>query len=210
MIQDRALAFQIEIGMISKIYDRVLVSRRAILDFQLIRIKQTVSDLRSDIAGVSLFAVSAQIRKMQNGSVSFARGPNAFVESIKPAVQMIEAVICFELIIASVQRKSTHADAVRMTSVQTSKIKRIPDVLIERLKPEDDIAQRTIAIGNLERSNRAAVIDDSDFNARAIRECVEINFGAFRLAKVCFCYAHSLLKTRFASSNVSADPTSYH
>ncbi len=97
-----------------------------------------------------------------------------------------------------------------MTPDQRAEITRVPDVVVERFVAQHDVAENAITIGNLERRDRAAVIDDRNFQTVIVREGIKINLGAVGLVPKCvLCYVHRLLKTRFASSKVSIEPTSY-
>src|SRR5829696_2783877 len=128
---------------------------------------------------------------------------------------MIHALVVFwKLIIDSVQRKLTHADPISMTPNQRAEITWVADVIVEPFIAEHDVAQSAVAIRYLERRDCAAIRHDRDFNAAVIRERVKIHLPTNiqtrgHRAEVLFGYLHRLLKTRFASSSVSAEPTSY-
>ena len=91
--------------MVGQVHDRIAISCCAILDAQRIR-AQTVIYLRFEIAWIVLFAVSAEIRKMQNRGIGFhliACVPNTFVETSQASVQMILIIVLPELIPNAIQ-----------------------------------------------------------------------------------------------------------
>src|SRR5689334_10058338 len=150
---------------------------------------------------------------MQNREIIFhlfSRLPNSLIEAFETAVKMIAVVVLRELIFNSIQRKPAARDAICVSTNEGAEVAWIADVLFERVEAKHDVTQSTVAIGNFEGLDRAAISDDSRFQPAIVCDGVKINLDAVgHRAKVSSANVHRLLKTRLASSRVSAEPTSY-
>src|SRR5215813_10722295 len=192
--------------MIGQVDDRISIADSAILDAHLV-IRQAIIDKGLEVSRITFLAIPAEARQVQN-VIAFLCGPNAFVEAIETTVKMVRAVVFWKLIHDAIHSESTLRDAIRVTSNQSAEVAWIADVIFERPKAEYDVAEKAIAIRRPQRRDGATVGDDGHLISAIVRESVRKDLGAHRCAKVCFVDRHSLLKTRFASSRVSIEPTS--
>jgi len=111
----------------------------------LLVVRQTIIDERLEVSRITLLAVLAEVREVQN-VLAFLRGPNAFVETVEAAMKMVPVIISWKLILDTVQSESTVGDAIRVTSNQRTKVKWIAGVIIQRIETEDDVSECAIAI----------------------------------------------------------------
>src|SRR6185369_12997632 len=132
--------------------------------------------------------------------ITFAYIPHAFIESFETAMQMIRAVVARKLVFNAVEGEASKRNAVGVTPDQGAEITWTPNVFVERFKPEHDLAEVAIAIRCLQRRDRATVVRNRNFKPVTVAECV---------SKSVFHPLDPRLKTRFASSSVSIEPTSY-
>src|SRR3984885_15601351 len=96
-----ALAGEIEIRMVGQVDDSIFVSRRLVIDAQLVIISKRVSDSGRQIAGITFLAVFAEVRQGQHRSAEIlrrlsshnCRSPYHFVESALPAMQAVLAIV---------------------------------------------------------------------------------------------------------------------
>src|ERR1041384_155058 len=170
MVQDRARAAQVEIRMVRQINNSVAIRRCAVINAQLV-IEQSVIDLRPDIPWIALFAVFTEICEMQS-LFAFAHVPHTLIETLETAMKMISTVVARKLVFNSVQREPATCDAVCVTSDQRAEITWIVNVIVERFKPEHDLAEVAIAIRSLQGRDCAAIIRNRDFKPKRVGERV--------------------------------------
>src|ERR1051326_3632453 len=124
---------------------------------------------------------------------------------------MIRAIVLTQLILNSIEGKPSARDAIRVSPNQPTKVELIPDVVREFVETKNYIAIRSLSVGRLQRHNRAAVVCDRNFKAALVRQREQTHRPIVRDTPL-FLLDHfrSSLNTRFASFNVSIEPTSNH
>src|SRR5688500_11694063 len=101
--------------MVGEINDRVFVGGRVVVNAQFVFFVQRIINSDFQVSRVILFTIVAKILEVQTGR-PFGRLPNALVETLFPAVQMVFAIVLSKLILDSVQRKLPATDAVGKTA----------------------------------------------------------------------------------------------
>src|ERR1044072_3164516 len=97
---------------------------------------------------------------------------------------MIHAVVLRELILNSVERKLPARDAVRVASNQSAKVKRILNVLLERVETQHDIAKRPISISCQQRKHSTAIVRYHHLKPVSILQRVETDVVTIRTTKM--------------------------
>lgn len=115
-------------------------------------------------------------------------GPDDLVESFPSAVQMIDAVVGRERVRLPVEREAAARDPIRVAPDDCAEVTRIPQVLVGRPVPEDDVGKAAGSIGRLQRRDDAAVLERR-------------NLDAGRIAK------SDALQTRAADASARTSPT---
>src|ERR1700752_4004572 len=102
-----------------------------------------------------------------------------------------------------------------MAADQPAEISRVPDILLERLVTQHNIRELSVPIGRQQRNDRATIVCYRHFKSAFIRQCIKTDVLTISHTEASRAYIHvyrwrSSPNTRFASSKVSIEPTSYH
>src|SRR6202158_1396234 len=123
-----SITSQIEIRVIRKIYNRVVVRRRGLLNLQFIFISQRINDLCCKCSRIAFLPCCAYIFQLQRIRVApryISCGPDYAVEPLMASVQMIFPVIARELVRFVIQRELSQRDAIRITSNNSAEMTRV-------------------------------------------------------------------------------------
>src|ERR1041384_1180676 len=83
-----SLPAQVEIGMMSEIDDRGLVSRCRIVDSQFISVGQYVNNLDGQVSGIAFFAILAQVSQFQRNADAGFKRPRPLKSGIGVALEL--------------------------------------------------------------------------------------------------------------------------
>src|ERR1700734_3938726 len=160
MVEDVALSGEIEVRVIGEIQDGVLIGGGGILDAQ-IAFNQRVANCSSQAAGVSGFAVFAEITQLH--TVRNRLGlPDHVVEAVRAAVQRVLAVVQWQRIFSAVEGEAAVRDAVSIAADERAekcvrRAVKVGDVSVEVIEAEHDVARLAIAGGGFHGAKKRAV-----------------------------------------------------
>src|SRR5690348_5344109 len=110
-------------------------------------------------------------------------GPNALVESLEAAMEMIHAVVGGERVLGAVQRELARADAVAIPANKRAEVGAVAHVAGEIVVAKRDIHQLAILVGYLEGLEDAAIGHDLGDGALLVLERVKFDRFAIHRAK---------------------------
>lgn len=182
VIEDAAGFAEVEVGVVREIDDGGLVGRGGVIDAQLVAVGERVNHRRGQRAGITFLAVRAHVGELDGDFVAGRRQragfPDAFVEALGAAVEMVRAVVHREGVFPAVEREPALGDAVGHAAGRRAEERMALHVLIEIVEAADDIAGLAIAVGHPEFREDAAVLGDLGGDALGVRERVDLYFGA--------------------------------
>ena len=113
----RAVARQIEIGVVREIDGRGLVGRGFVFDAELVLVGEGVGDLRGERARIALFAVGAGVGEddaFAGGGLERLALPDDLVEAaLDAAVERVGRVVDGERVVLAVERELAGGDPIR-------------------------------------------------------------------------------------------------
>src|SRR5271165_2953099 len=112
MIEDVSvsLALQIEVRVVRKVEHCIRVSRRRVLDAQLVS-AQRITNGRGQSAGKSLFTVLADVSQL-DAVLDFLASPHLLVESRRAPMQRIVTVVLGDVVGLAIKFECASGDAV--------------------------------------------------------------------------------------------------
>src|SRR5262245_58176726 len=168
MIQNVALAGEIEIGVLSKIDDCGLIRRSGIDKFQRIVFGQRVNRCNRQRARIAFLAVLADVIELEGGLFR-ARydfwSHDDLIESLYPAVKRVAIVVGRQSVFFPVEGELALGDAVTVTSDERAEIGGVLQIASEIVVAQDYIPHFSVPIWNLERDHNAPVVHDLSFRA---------------------------------------------
>src|SRR5262249_42069248 len=119
MAEDITIAAQVEIGMMSEIADRFLVRGGRKIDAQGVVFGNRINGDHLKISRITFFAVFAQVSQFEGGTLVGRErpgGPDHFVETLRAAVQGVDAVVGGERVGFAVEREFSFGDAIAVAA----------------------------------------------------------------------------------------------
>ena len=107
-----ALTGKVEVGMIGQIDDRGLIRSGGIINLQFVLAGYGVNHLGGEIAGITLFAVGAEVSQFKRITGNFLGCLQSFVKSRSAAMKTVVAVVAWQGVINAVQAEPAVRDAV--------------------------------------------------------------------------------------------------
>ena len=187
------LAAQIEISMVGQIEDRRLVRLGLVDHAEGIVLFQGIGDLKLQGAGVAFLAVRAGIFHDQ-GTVLFMRRENG--PGIG-SVQMVGAVIGFQLPGDTVQRKNGIFDPVGKTAYQGTVVAAAVLIIFQRVVAQGHIGIAAVPGRDQDLLDRGAVGQEIDLHAGCIGHGIPVDGNAVFCDAKCFFKNHSHVRTPF-------------
>src|ERR1022692_119581 len=136
------LARQIEVGMVSKVEDRIFVGGSRILDSQCAP-TQRVAHRRGEGAGETLIAIFAHIREL-DPIFDFFGFPDHLIEPADPSVQSVVAIVFWRGIRLTVKLKTAMRDAVRIAADDASEMRRLRLILLDRVTTQHHVVELSV------------------------------------------------------------------
>ena len=166
MVQNVALASQIEIGVISQIDDGVFVCRCRILDSQT-PFHQCVTNHRRQVTWISCLAVFTQITQLHSVRDRL-RFPDHVVEAVRAAVQSVFAVVQRQRVFLAIQGKAAVRDAIPITANDGPEERRgravkVGHIAVEVIEAKHHVRRPAVAVWSLQGNHNPAVGCDSSF-----------------------------------------------
>mmetsp|Transcript_19477 Transcript_19477/g.58951 ORF Transcript_19477/g.58951 Transcript_19477/m.58951 type:complete len:282 (-) Transcript_19477:65-910(-) len=109
----RAAVLQVPVAVVREVQRRRRVRCRRVFYFQRRRRRQRIRDARVDAARVALLPVRRPERERQGRVGRLDDGPAFFVEAHATAVQVVRAVVRFDLVVLSVERERRVGHSIR-------------------------------------------------------------------------------------------------
>lgn len=154
---------EIEVAMMCKIHDGRLVRLGAINKLQLILIGQSVGGCHRKLSGISFLTIFADIGELQRWALFGARWgciPDNLVKPLQPTMQRLAVVIAREKIGRAIESEFPIGDTVAVAAHKTAEIGALLLVVGQSFKSENHISEFAVAVGNLQRRDDAAVVND--------------------------------------------------
>ncbi len=172
------MAGQIKVGVVCQVNRRGAIGCRLVFDAQGIVVRQHIGDGNRQRTGIPLLAIGARVGQAQRlTACSFDDGsvPHYLVEALDSAVQMIGPVVNCYAIGLAVQLKASSGNAVGHAACYAAEIGALLLVLLERFKPQHDIAQFTVAIGNQQLGENTTVGNHAGLRALRIGHRIAVD-----------------------------------
>ena len=119
------MAREVPVGVISEIDNGSFVSGGLVVNRQFVVGGERISNFAFKIAGVTLFAILAEITELEFGftalGLCFFDFPDNLVEALNSAVQGIVAVVGCQLVFFAVEREFCSSDSVAISSYDCAK-----------------------------------------------------------------------------------------
>ena len=159
--------------MIRQIEDGGLAGRSAVLDRQLVLLRERVDDLYVELTGVALLTVGSDVAESDPIRRSLLGVPDDGVEALEAAVQCVRAVIDRELIALPVEAEAALGYAIGIAATDGTEVGFFAiEILLEAVVSDDDIRPARAA-RNDEGDELGALVDEVCFGALLIGEAVE-------------------------------------
>ena len=195
------ISVKIEIRVVCHIHDSRLVRFRFITDINGIVICQLHQDFASDISREAFFTVFCDISKFHFLGIRLHCIKHAILETLRATVQAMPVVIARQLIFNAVQRKFTLINTVCITADTSSKIGRLTDVILNRIKPQHYVTHLSVLIGNHYGNDTPTEVCNANFHIVLITQSKQISFLSvhfrleFTLQQPGFCSLFSFWRT---------------
>ena len=181
-----AEAFEIEVGMLGRVADRVPVRLRLIRDDELILIRKRIRHGDLQVAGIAALARRAHVGEPQ-GAVLLLRRPDLLVVAAQgAAVQMIPALVALQDILLVLNGQIAERDAPRRASDDRAEVLVVRLVALEILVAERHVDALAFPVRHEDRLHARAVIHDGQLHAAAVLQCVKRDAPAVRQLAKCF------------------------
>ena len=184
VIQDGSIgrARQIPVSVIGQIeHGRLLVCRCFVVDCQFIVVVQGVGNHRLEGSGIPFLAIRAGIGEFHTRCFIILERfslPEFFHEVIDPTVQMMGAVVGCDLVFLTVDRELSMSDPVGEATADATKIGSIDEVGCGGVEIQCHVSQLPITIGNFDRCEDAASIDQAHFHPVSVSQVERDDFAA--------------------------------
>ena len=199
----RALTGQVPVGVVGEVEDRRRGGRRRVVEAQVVAVVQREGDRHVDVAGVprarrrgrAAFAGRAVAGQLQPDGVAARRDlggvPHALVEADVAAVKAGDAVVRVERVRVAAEHEprrlpglaAHRADAVAVAADDRAEVRVALDVrgvgvAVDVGEAERDVGLAAAPVGDAQRLDDAAVVEDRDRHAAPVGERVLGDRGA--------------------------------
>src|SRR5256885_12832092 len=104
------------------------------------------------------------------------RFPLFLVKALRPAVEMVRAVVLRQRVFLAVENKLAVADAVGNAAGDRAEERMPPQVTVEVVEAEHDVADFSVSIWNVQLGDDRAKFGDPGDHAVRIPECVNLHW----------------------------------
>ena len=177
---------QREIAVAGQVYNRLLIGCCRIINDQFIIIRQRIHHRSRQFAREAFLIVRRNVTQDEAVLVYLFRLPNASVETRRPAVQMVFAVIDGQMIFFSVQAKAPFSYTVGIAAHERTQERLIRvQVILEFIVSLYNIGKVALVIRSHNRNDCSPIIRYGHFQAVLIGKKVEVyGFPADFLLKI--------------------------
>jgi uncharacterized protein len=104
------------------------------------------------------------------------------LESFRTTVQAMSVIIARQLVFNSIQSKFSLIDAIGITTDAGTEVRRLADVILNRVEAQYYITHHPFFIGNHYRNNTSSKISDANLHVVLITEYIQIGFLSAHLS----------------------------
>ena len=141
------VSVKIEVRVVSHIHNGRLVSFRFVTDIDRIIVCQLHQHFTSDISRETFFAIFCRVSQFQFLRIRLNGIKHTVLESLRTAMQAVTVIILRQLILSTVQSKSTLVDTVSITADACSEVRRLADIILNRIEAEHYITHLSVLVG---------------------------------------------------------------
>ena len=196
VIEDRALAGEIPVGVVGEVYRGRLVGGGEVVDSQFVIVGERVGDLHLQAAGVTFLAVRARVaegNRRAGLAPAHAGGPNFFVDSLGAAMQMIGIVVDGQGVFLPVENELALGDAVGHPTGCHAKVRVAVEIAFKVIVAQHDVAQCAVFVRHMHLGEHRPVGDDSGLEAVFVDQRVGFDCFAVLGFSECFFFHRTLV-----------------
>lgn len=178
------LTSEIEVRVVGETQRSGPVSFRGVANHKFITDGHGIGDLHAQVAGVSFFAIGAQVGESQGGLVG--RGlqrfgiPEPLVESLRSAMQVVGGIVEGQGILLALEGESSSADSARHPAYQSAEVGVRSQVILHMIESQHHIDRFSLADGEAQCGDDTPVVDDVAFESLSIRQGEALDRRAVR------------------------------
>src|SRR4051812_28153061 len=164
------VAGEIEVAVLREADWRRAVGCRDVVDDERILIGERVRDADLQVSRETVVAIRALERERDERFIvaDCLRRPEAAVEGIRTAMELVAPIVRGKLVRLAIDRESCAADPVRITTDQRADEIAIVQIVVERIVAKHDVLELAVAIWGSERDDDTAERQDARLHARAV------------------------------------------
>ena len=181
VVQDGAggLAVQVEIDVVRQVHDRGGVRFRRQNELELVVLAPLVVRDGFQVAGESGFAILGEIHEF-DGVAFDAAIPDLVREAVRAAVEVVGAVVDWEMVLHAVQRELAVRDAVRKAAGHLAAARSVADVVQRIRVAQHDVAEFAVLVRDDDRDDRRADVGQLYVCAGGVLEGIAEDFLSVR------------------------------
>ena len=142
------IAFKIKIRVVGHIYNRRFVCFRFVLNIDGIIVRQFHQHFTSDVSRKTFFTVFCTVSQLQFLRIQQFGIKHPVLESLRSAVQTMTVVIAGKLIFYTIQSELSLIDTIGITSDSGTEIRRLADIVLNRIETENNVTHLSVFVGN--------------------------------------------------------------
>ena len=173
--------------MIGHIYDGRLIRFCFIADIDGIIVRQFHQNFTGNVARETFFTIFCHISQFQFLRIGLYCIKHPVLESLRTAMQTMTVIILRQLILCTVQCEFTLIDTVGITTDACSKVRRLADIILNRIEAEHYITHLSVFVGYHHRNNTATEVRNANFHVVLVTQSEQIS-----LLSIYFCLEFTL------------------
>ena len=142
------IAFKVKIRVVGHIYNRRFVCFRFVLNIDGIIVRQFHQHFTSDVSRKTFFTVFCTVSQLQFLRIQQFCIKHPVLESLRSAVQTMAVVIAGKLIFYTIQGELSLIDTIGITSDSRTEIRRLADIVLNRIETENNVTHLSVLVGN--------------------------------------------------------------
>ena len=170
------ISIKVEIRVVGHVHNSRLVGFRFVADVDSVIVRQFHQHLTSDIARETFFTIFCHISQFQFLRIGLYCIKHPVLESLRTAMQTMTVIILRQLILCTVQCEFTLIDTVGITTDACSKVRRLADIILNRIEAEHYITHLSVFVGYHHRNNTATEVRNANFHVVLVAQGIQISF----------------------------------